>query len=154
MASPDPAFAPAVAAAHGHKPLARLASACLLYMHIGVDRPNWGGFVMRTGFRSQAVGKLVDVYMPRDLELARKQGLLDYSSVRAARDLIFSCVNQATLTVMAGDAPREHLRQVLALGLRGAGAAPALADELSRLPLPEVELPDIRLDGPGASAGL
>ena len=135
-------------------PLARLATACLLYMHIGVDRPNWGAFVMRTGFRSQAVGKLVDVYMPRDLELARSRGQLDYPSVRAARDLILSCVNQATLTVMAGDAPREHLRQVLALGLRGAGAQPALADALSRLPLPEVELPDVKLIADGSEAGL
>lgn len=130
-------------------PLQRLATGCLLYMHIGVDLPNWGAFVMRTGFRSQAVGKLVDVYMPRDLESARKAGKLDYPSMRAARDLMFSCVNQAILTVINGQAPREHLRQTLALGLRGVGATPALADALSQSELPAVALPDFSLDGKG-----
>lgn len=126
-------------------PIRRLATGCLLYMHIGVDVPNWGAFVMRTGFRSQSVGKLVDVYMPRDLELARKAGELDYVSLRAARDLVFAGVNQATLTVIHGHAPRSHLRDVLALALRGIGAAPAHAEELSQLPLPAVALPDLTL---------
>jgi AcrR family transcriptional regulator len=130
-------------------PLQRLATGCLLYMHIGVDLPNWGAFVMRTGFRSQAVGKLVDVYMPRDLESARKAGKLEYPSSRAARDLMFSCVNQAILSVINGQAPREHLRQTLALGLRGVGAAPALADALSQADLPAVVLPDLSLEGKG-----
>ncbi|MEJ8816110.1 hypothetical protein WKW77_34020 [Variovorax ureilyticus] len=130
-------------------PLQRLSTGCLLYMHIGVDLPNWGAFVMRTGFRSQAVGKLVDVYMPRDLESARKAGELDYSSRRAARDLMFASVNQAVLTVIAGDAPREHLRQILALGLRGVGATPALAKAMSQLELPAVQLPDLGLDCAG-----
>lgn len=127
-------------------PLERLATGCLLYMHIGVDLPNWGAFVMRTGFRSQAIGTLVDVYMPRDIELARKAGELSYPSLRAARDLMFSCVNQALLSVIAGEAPREHLRQMLALGLRGVGAEPALADRMSQLVLPAVRLPDLQLD--------
>ncbi len=127
-------------------PLKRLATGCLLYMHLGVDLPNWGGFVMRTGFRSQAIGTLVDVYMPRDLELARAAGELNYPSLRAARDLMFSCVSQAIVTVISGEAPREHLRQMLALGLRGVGAKPALADRLSLLPLPEVPLPATHLD--------
>lgn len=121
-------------------PLQRLATGCLLYMHLGVDQPDWGGFVMRTGFRSQAIGTLVDVYMPRDLELARRASELSYPSLRAARDLMFSCVSQAILTVISGQAPREHLRQMLALGLRGVGARPELADRMSQLPLPPVAL--------------
>lgn len=128
-------------------PLQRLATGCLLYMHVGVELPSWGAFVMRTGFRSEAIGKLVDVYMPRDLEMARQAGELDYPSLRAARDLMFSCVNQAILTVIAGQAPREHLREMLALGLRGVGAAVPLAQAMSELPLPPVQLPRLHLDG-------
>lgn len=124
-------------------PIRRLATGCLLYMHIGVDVPIWGAFVMRTGFRSQSVGKLVDVYMPRDLELARNAGELDFVSLRAARDLVFAGVNQATLTVMHGHAPRSHLRDVLALALGGVGATPGLAEELSQIDLPTVALPDM-----------
>jgi AcrR family transcriptional regulator len=131
-------------------PLERLATGCLLYMYIGVDLPNWGAFVMRTGFRSQAIGNLVDVYMPRDIELARHAGEIAYPTLRAARDLMFGCVNQAILTVIAAQAPREHLRHMLALGLRGVGAKPALADRMSQLELPVVPLPDLHLDGKAA----
>jgi hypothetical protein len=63
---------------------------------------------------------------------------------------MFSCVSQAILTVNAGQAPREHLRQMLSLGLRGVGAKPALADRLSTLPLPVVILPPMLS---GGSAG-
>lgn len=126
-------------------PLQRLATGCLLYMHLGVDIPSWGAFVTRTGFRSEAVGKLVDIYLPRDLELARKAGHLDYPSLRAARDLIFSSINQAMLTVVSSQANRDHLRLVLALGLRGLGAAPDLATRLSLSPLPEIHMPSLQV---------
>lgn len=118
-------------------PLERLATGCLLYLHIGVDVPSWGVFVMRTGFRSRSIGKMVDVYLTRDLELARQAGKLDYPSLRAARDLVFSSLSQAIMTVIDGTAPREHLRQVLALGLRGLGATLSKATKMSRLPLPD-----------------
>lgn len=123
-------------------PLQRMACGCLLYMHFGVELPNWGLFVMRTGLRSGAMGKLIDVYLPRDLELARRAGEVDYISLRAARDLMSASVNQAIVTVHAGEAAREHLRHMLALSLRGIGVAPARAAELSQMPLPPVHLPE------------
>ena len=123
-------------------PLQRMACGCLLYMQLGVDLPHWGMFMMGTGFRSEAAGKLVDVYLPRDLELARRAGEVDYSSLRAARDLMFASVKQAILSVHAGSAPREHLRDMLAMSLRGIGVSPERAAELRRMPLPEVELPE------------
>ena len=122
-------------------PLQRIACGSLMYMHFGVDVPSWGVFVVRTGFRSEATGKLADVYLPRDLELARKAGQVSYPSLHAARDLIVACVNHAILSVNSGGLPREHLRQMLALGLRSVAVPPALADELSQMPVPEVELP-------------
>ncbi|MEY2771201.1 MAG: hypothetical protein RIQ38_1620 [Pseudomonadota bacterium] len=127
-------------------PLHRLAMGCLLYMHIGVDLPNWGGFVLRTGFRNQAVGKLVDVYMPRDMELARERGQLQYPSVQAARDLVFSAVSQATVSVISGRAPRAHLRQVLALALHGIGVPKTQAHQLTQQALPQLTLPALALD--------
>lgn len=123
-------------------PLQRMACGCLLYMHLGVDVPHWGMFMMGTGFRSEAAGKLVDVYLPRDLELARRAGEVDYPSVQAARDLMFASVKQAILSVNSGNAPREHLRDMLALGLRGIGVSPERAAQLRRMPLPEVDLPE------------
>ncbi len=123
-------------------PLQRMACGCLLYMYFGVGVPNWGVFMQRTGFRSEATGKLVDVYLPRDLELARAEGKVNYPSVRAARDLMIACVSQGIQSVHAGEAPREHMRDLLALALRGIGVPPAHADGLSQQPLPEVTLPE------------
>ena len=122
-------------------PLQRIACGALLYMHIGVNVPKWGDFVLRTGFRSQSVGKRVDLVLPRDLQLAHKAGQVSYPSLRAARDLIVACVSQAIASVNSRGLPHQHLRDMLALGLRGVGVAPALADKLSRMPLPDVELP-------------
>ena len=51
-----------------------------------------------------------------------------------------------TLVRLAGG---RSLRQTLALGLRGVGAAPALADALSQSELPVVQLPDFSLEASG-----
>lgn len=128
-------------------PLQRLATGCLLYLHIGVDFPSWGAFVMRTRFRRQSIGKLMDAYLMRDMELARKAEQLKYPSPRAARDLMHSSIAQAIVTVIDGDAPREHLREVLALGLHGIGASVPQAKRMSQLPLPPVQLPEMHWDG-------
>jgi len=122
-------------------PLKRMATGCLLYMQLGVDVPTWGGFVMRTGSRNEATGKLVNIYLPRDLELAREARQLSYPTLAAARDLVLSSLNQAIQTVNAGRAPPEHLRQVLTLVLRGLGVPPAAAAKLAQLALPPVKLP-------------
>ena len=122
-------------------PLNLMALGCLLYMHLGVDVPTWGGFVMRAGSRSKATGKLVNTYLPGDLDMANKAGEADYPTLRAARDVVLASLNQAIQTVISGEAPREHLRQVLALVLKGMGVRAALATRLSQMPLPEVELP-------------
>lgn len=128
-------------------PLQRLTCGCLLYMHFGVDLPNWGAFIMRTGLRGNTIGKLVDTYLPRDLELAHQAGQVEYETVRSARDLILACVSRAIQAVNTGDAPREHLRQMFALALRGLGVPLPKANELSRMPLPEAPLPAVFEDG-------
>ena len=122
-------------------PLQRMVCGCLLYMHIAVDVPNWGMFIARTGFRGEAMGRLADKYLPRDLNLGRKSGKLHFGSARAARDLMFGCVNQGLQSVLSGNAPKAHLREVLALGLGGVGVSPAMADALCAMQLPAVALP-------------
>lgn len=121
-------------------PLERLSCAALLYMQLGVDSPDWGAFVIHTGMRNEAVGKLVDVYLPRDLELARQAGDVRYPSVRAARDLFFACSNQAVISVNSGLESRDHLRDILVLVLRAVGVSPGIAESLSRMKLPRVQL--------------
>ena len=123
-------------------PLERLSCGCLVYMHLGVDAPSWSAFVMRAGVRSKATGKLLDAYVSRDLKQAHKAGYVSYPTVRAARDLVVASISQAIQSVNAGDAPREHLRQMLVLCLRGLGVASQTADQMSQLPVPHVELPE------------
>lgn len=127
-------------------PLKRIAMGCLLYLHIGVDFPSWGAFVMRTRFRRKSTGKLMDEYLLRDLERAHQAGQLEYPTLRAARDLVHASLAQAIVTVIDGDAPREHLRGTMVLVLRGLGATTARAKKLSQLAVPQVELPELQWD--------
>ena len=122
-------------------PVERIVCGCLLYMHLAVEYPTWGVFMTRSGLRIDAVGKLVDVYLPRDLQLALDAGLLAFPSVRVARDLVFGCTMQSIASGLSGAAPREHLREAFQLALRGMGVAPRRASQLCAMHLPEIELP-------------
>lgn len=120
-------------------PLERLTNGCLMYMHAAVEVPHLGAFLSRTGSRSKALGRLVDVYLPRDLEAARQDGSLHFSSLRAARDLVIASLNRAIDSVHGGHAEREHLRDVFELVLRGLGVTAARAGKLSHVKLPTVD---------------
>lgn len=123
-------------------PIERVANGCLMYMHLAVDQPTWGEFIIRVGLRGDAAGKLVDVYLPRDLDLARKAGMADFPTTLAARDLILGCIMRAIQSVLLGKAPREHLRQSLELAFRGIGVPAKVARRVSQLPLPELPPPN------------
>lgn len=131
-----------VAALTFDDPVERMVCGCLLYMHLAVEYPTWGVFITRAGLRIDAVGKLVDVYLPRDLQLALNAGLLSFPSVRTARDLVFGCTMQSIATVLSGAAPREHIREAFQLALRGMGVSPDRAAALCAMKLPAIELPD------------
>jgi AcrR family transcriptional regulator len=122
-------------------PVERVVCGSLLYMHIAVDYPAWGRFMLRAGLRGDAVGKLVDVYLPRDLQLASDAGKARFPSVRAARDLVVGCVMQGIASVLSGAAPRSHLRDTFTLVLQAIGIAPARARQLCAMDLPVLELP-------------
>lgn len=122
-------------------PVERVVCGSLLYMHIAVDYPAWGGFMLRAGLRGDAVGKLVDVYLPRDLQMASDAGKARFPSARTARDLVVGCVMQSIASVLSGAAPRSHLRDTFTLVLQGIGIAPARARQLCAMDLPPLELP-------------
>jgi AcrR family transcriptional regulator len=122
-------------------PVQRMVCGCLLYMHLAVDFRPWGEFMTRAGLRSDALGKLLDIYLPRDLELALKSGQAAFPSLRAARDLMLGSMITSVATVLGGTAPRSHLRETFQLSLQGIGIAPAEAARLCGLELPAVTLP-------------
>jgi AcrR family transcriptional regulator len=127
-------------------PLKRMATACLIYMHLGMELPTWGEFVMRAGAQGEATGRLAGLYLPRDLELACNAGAVKVTTFRAAQDLVLASLSRAIHTVNAGHAPREHLRSVLELVLRGLGVSAAAAARFSQLPLPKIQLPAALLE--------
>lgn len=118
------------------RPLDRLTRGCLLYLHAGVEVPHLGAFLARTGSRSKAVGRLVDEYLPRDLEAGRRAGEISFPTVRAARDLVIAALNRGIDTVYSGQASPEHLRDVMELILRALGVPGEQARVLSRSELP------------------
>jgi hypothetical protein len=128
-------------------PVERVVCGSLLYMHIAVDNPTWGGFLIRAGLRGEAVGKLVDAYLPRDLQMASDAGKARFPSVRAARDLVVGCVMQSVASVLSGAAPRSHVRDICP---RAAGnwRRTRAARQLCAMDLPLVEL------RPASSSGL
>ena len=121
-------------------PLKRIACACLLYMQLAVDYPAWGGFINRTGARH---GRMVDVYLPRDLALALEVGTAQFSSVAAAQDLVVGCVTQAIDSVLTRSAPRQHLHDTLAVMLRGLGVSKPTISRLVAVAPEEIELPEL-----------
>lgn len=122
-------------------PIERMVEGCLLYMQIAVDHPSWGRFVTQTGARRQASGILVDQYLSRDLEQAREQGQIAFPSVRAARDLVLGSIRQAVETVLSGNAPEGHLRDVMHLTLVALGLKVSLTKKMCARSLPKLNLP-------------
>ena len=121
-------------------PLHRMSCALLVYMHLAVDHPAWGGFVLRTGTRR---GRLADIYLPRDLTLAKELGEADFTTVRAAQEVVQGSLTMALESILEGRAPRQHVRDTLALVLRAIGVPKAAAARLAALPEEEVELPEV-----------
>lgn len=126
-------------------PVQRIVCGCLLYMQVAVDHPTWGGFITRTGMRTDASGKLVDEYLPRDLQLAAQAGKADFPSVRAARDVVLGALRQAIESVLSGAAPREHLGLALEVALRGIGVSKATAHRLVATSVAKADLPPVLL---------
>jgi AcrR family transcriptional regulator len=123
-------------------PIERVWTGCLLYTQVAVMHPAWGAFITRTGIRGGATGRLTDVYLPRDLETAREQGIAQFTNVRAARDLLVGAIHQSVETVLSGAAPDEHPREVMQLALVALRVSRPTIRQLDEKSLPELELPD------------
>lgn len=122
-------------------PLVRIVTACRLYMRTAIDHPAWGAFVTRSATRRDATGRLVNVYIPRDLTLAREQGLVQFSNVLAARDLLLGSIRMAAASELSGAAPNDHVDEVIKLVLKALGVKAARLRAVCALALPTLELP-------------
>ena len=122
-------------------PIERVTTGCLLYMQAAVEHPAWGEFIIQTGIRRGASGKLVDEYLPRDLTMAQERGQAHFPSVRAARDVVLGGIRAGIESVLSGKADTRHIRDVMQMTLAAIGVKPATCKKLAAIPLPALELP-------------
>jgi AcrR family transcriptional regulator len=126
-------------------PVERVACGCLMYMQVAVDHPAWGAFIARTGVRGVASGRLLDVYLPRDLESAREHGQMAFTSVRSARDVLLGSLFQGIESVLSGKASYEHLQSTLGMALRGIGVRKPQIQRLMVMPAVKIDAPAVLL---------
>ena len=121
-------------------PVERITVGCLLYMHIAAENRAWGGFITRVGLQGDSKGELLDVYLSRDLDLARENNKASFLSTMAARDVILGCTIRSIQSVLLENAPQQHLRRSLEISLRGIGVPPERAQQLCAMRLPKISL--------------
>jgi AcrR family transcriptional regulator len=118
----------------------RVAAGCLSYMTLAIENRAWGHFVVRVGLQGDAGGELVNIYLPRDLDLARQTGKMHFPTMQVAHDIIMGCVVRSIQSVILGKAPPEHIRQTLEIAFLGLGVEPDVAKRVCRMPVPELPL--------------
>lgn len=117
-------------------PVRRFATGTRLYMQMALRYPLWGVFITRVGTRIATRGQLIDVYLTRDLELARKAGRLDVDSVLVARDIVLGSIYYGIETMLTEPTREHHPEHMMRCVLVGLGLAPKEAEEIAFMTLP------------------
>ena len=118
---------------HHDDPVARFATGTRLYMRMAVRYPLWGTFITQVGTRIATRGQMIDRYLTRDLELARKR--LNVDSVRVARDIVLGAIFYGIETMLTEPTLENHPEQILRCVLLGLGLKPAEAQAIAFMPL-------------------
>lgn len=118
---------------HHDDPVARFATGTRLYMRMAVRYPLWGTFITQVGTRIATRGQMIDLYLTRDLELARKR--LNVDSVRVARDIVLGAIFYGIETMLTEPTLENHPEQIIRCVLIGLGLRPAEAEDIAFMPL-------------------
>lgn len=130
-------------------PVQRLSSGTRLYMQMALRYPLLGSFITRVGTRIAARGQLIDVYLTRDLDRALQSKTLNVDSVRVARDIVLGSIFYGIETMLTEPTRDHHPEHLMRCVLVGLGVAPAHAQTIAFMPLPDLPA---TLDGPIFSA--
>lgn len=117
-------------------PVRRFVAGTRLYMQTALRYPLWGGFITRVGTRIAARGQLIDVYLTRDLELARAAGRITVDSVLVARDIVLGSIFYGIETMLTEPTREHHPEHMMRSVLVGLGVEAAEADAIAFMPLP------------------
>ncbi|HVR48389.1 MAG TPA: TetR/AcrR family transcriptional regulator [Pseudorhodoferax sp.] len=120
---------------HLDDPVERFAAGTRLYMQMAMRYPLWGSFMTQVGPRIAARGQLIDVFLRRDLELARARKLITVDSVPVARDIVLGAIFYGIETMLTEPTRANHAEQILRCVLIGFGLEPAEAKRIASMPL-------------------
>ncbi|MDM0114753.1 TetR/AcrR family transcriptional regulator [Variovorax sp. J22R133] len=116
-------------------PIARVAAGTRMYMQMALRYPLWGGFITRVGTRIATRGQLIDEYLSRDLEAARKAKRIQVDSVTVARDIVLGSIFYGIETMLTEPTQSHHPEHILRSVLVGFGLDPKEAEAIAYMPL-------------------
>jgi AcrR family transcriptional regulator len=120
---------------HLDDPVERFAAGTRLYMQMALRYPVWGSFITQVGTRIATRGQLIDIYLTRDLELAKSKNRLTVDSVRVARDIVLGSIFYGIETMLTEPTRANHPELILQSVLVGFGLTPQEADRIAFMPL-------------------
>lgn len=119
-------------------PVIRICMGTKRYIHIALRYPVWGEFLTRIGSQHAVRGKLLDVYLTRDIELAMAAGRCHIGSAAVGRDIILGSILYGIETLLNETGLAHHVEEILLTVLRGMGLPTDEARRIAYLPLPAI----------------
>jgi AcrR family transcriptional regulator len=121
-------------------PAIRMCVGTRLYFQIACRYPLWGRFLTRIGSNHAVRGKLLDVYLSRDIGQGIAAGRFPVDSALVVRDMILGSIFFGIETVLteAGAGSARHIDEMMYLVLRGLGLDGEEARRIAFMPLPGI----------------
>jgi AcrR family transcriptional regulator len=123
---------------HFDDPAERVAAGTRLYMEMAHRYPLWGMFITRVGARLASRGKLLDVYLNRDIASGMKSRRFAVANALVTRDIVLGSIFYGIETMLTEPTHEHHAEELVATFLRGMGLDAAEAQRIAFMPLPPV----------------
>lgn len=120
---------------HLDDPVERFSAGTRLYMQMAMRYPVWGSFITQVGPRIATRGQLIDIYLTRDLELAKSRHRVTVHSVRVARDIVLGAIIYGIETMLTEPTLANHPELILRTVLVGFGLTIEESDRIAFMPL-------------------
>jgi len=118
-------------------PAVRICMGTKLYVHMATRYPIWGTFLTRIGSQHAVRGKLLDVYLTRDVELGIATKRFTVANALVTRDIILGSIFFGIETLLTEPSHVHHIEDMLYTVLHGMGLKAAEAHKIAFMPLPE-----------------
>lgn len=119
-------------------PATRVGAGTRLYMEMASRYPLWGAFITRVGARLASRGKLLDVYLNRDIEQGMSSGRFKVANALVTRDIVLGSIFYGIETMLTESTHEHHAEELVATFLKGMGLPPDEANSIAFMPLPSM----------------